>query len=140
MADKDILGLTAITPRLDGTEDIHIVQGVNSRKATTLDIVNIGSPIKPVSATAYTALAADRGKYIRFTAVTAITFTIDNSLHDPGDEISFEQAAAGVITLTNGAGVTIASRGSLFDSNGLNAVGTLKCVTASTFTAIGDLV
>jgi len=140
MADKDISSITAGSVPLDGTEKVHIIQGANSRRLLTGDIAAIGSPLATQAATAYTAVATDRNKHIRFTNVAAVAFTIDTGVHSAGDEIFGEQTtAAGVVTITAGAGVTINSRGGLVASNGQYAVFKLKCISTGVFTLSGDL-
>jgi hypothetical protein len=138
MADKDISTITAGTVPLDGTEKVHLIQGVNSRRLVTQDIANIGAPLDTQSGTTYTLIAADRGKWIRFTNAAAIALTVDNSVHAAGDEITIEQAGAGVITVTAGAGFTVNSSGTLIDSNGQYAVLSLKFISASVATLVGD--
>lgn len=94
------------------------------------------------SGTAYTAVLADGGTYIRFTSASAVTFTIppNSSVAFPtGTKISFEQAAAGTVTATAGAGVTISSRGSVFGTAGANAVATLVKVATDTWILSGDI-
>lgn len=44
MADKEISALTAVGTPLDGTELVHVVEGGNSRKATTQDIADLATP------------------------------------------------------------------------------------------------
>lgn len=43
MADKQIGALTAVGTPLDGTELVHVVEGGNSRKATTQDIADLAA-------------------------------------------------------------------------------------------------
>ena len=139
MADKNISALTAGTTP-DGTEKLHVIQGANSRRLTTADVAAIGLAFNTQVGTAYTAVATDRGKWIRFTNASAVTFTINSGVHTAGDEITLEQAGTGVVTVTAGAGVTVNSRGSLIATNGPYAVATLKCISSSVFTLVGDLV
>jgi len=139
MADKNISTLTAGTVP-DGTEKVHVVQGANSRRLVTQDLANLGSALKTEAGTSVTGVALDKGKWIRFTAATAVTWTINTGIHAAGDEITIEQAGAGVVTVTAGASVTINSRGSLIATNGQYAVASLKCISTGVFTLVGDLV
>src|SRR5688572_26357129 len=63
--------------------------------------------------TSYTAGLADAENYIRFTAATAVTFTVpnDSTVNFPLYTIvSYEQAGTGVVTVAGAAGVTVNSR------------------------------
>lgn len=139
MADKNISGLTAGSVPLAGTEKIHVVQGANSRQVTVQDVAVMGSPIKTVTTTTYTLLAADRGKWIRFTNAGAVTVTVDDAVHSIADEITIEQAGAGGITVAGGVGFTLNSRGDLFSTGGLHAVASLKFSAVNAATLVGDL-
>lgn len=138
MADKDISTITAgVKP--DGTEKLHVIQGANSRRLTTQDITGIGIELDTQAGATYTGVVGDAGKWIRFTSATAVVFTINTGIHVAGDEITIEQSAAGVVTVTAGASVTINSRGSLIATNGQYAVATLKCISTGVFVLVGDL-
>ncbi len=95
-----------------------------------------------ISGTSHTATLANSYGYLSFTNGSAITFTIppqaDVAWAD-GVTIAWEQAGAGVITITAGAGVTINSRGGLVASAGQFAVGQLKRTALNTWTLIGDV-
>jgi len=100
------------------------------------------SPVTVQTATAYTAGAADRDCYIRFTSGTAITFTIPANSVTPmplGSEITLEQGGAGSVTPTGAAGVTINKRGPVTSTAGQYAVATLKKVGTDVWTLTGDL-
>lgn len=140
MADKGITSLTAGPTALDGTEVMQMVDGANSRKTTSRQVADIGLALATQAGTAYTAVATDRGTWIRFTNAAAVAFTIDTGVHTAGDEITGEQTTVGgVVTITAGAGVTINSRGALIATNGTFAVFTLKCISTGVFTLVGDL-
>lgn len=139
MADKNISGLTAGSTPLDGTEKLHVIQGANSRRVTTGDVSNIGLALDTQTGTTYSTAAADRGKWIRMNNASAITVTISDATHTAGDEITFEQAGAGVVTFAAGGSLTLNSRGSLLDTNGQYAVATVKFISASVAVLVGDL-
>lgn len=138
MADKEILSLT-VADKPDGTESIHSVQGGNSRRITTDQIAELGAGIITDSSTSRTLVIGDAGKWIRFTSASPITCTIDVGIFSAGDEIAFEQAGAGVVTFTAGAGFTINSADSLVDSNGQFTIQGLKFISASQATLFGSL-
>ncbi|MBU3992583.1 MAG: DUF2793 domain-containing protein [Alphaproteobacteria bacterium] len=94
------------------------------------------------SGTSYTAVLGDAGGYIQFTNAAAIAFTIppnSSVAFAVGTVITIEQAGAGVVTITAGAGVTLNSRGSLVDTAGQYAVAQIKKVATDTWTIIGDV-
>jgi len=63
--------------------------------------------VKAIGATSYTLLSDDAGKYLRFTAATAVNFSIIADTVEEGDVITIRQAGAGQITLVAGTGVTL---------------------------------
>ncbi len=77
--------------------------------ATTSTWIPAGYAVKTITATTYTLLASDHGKILDFTAPTAITLTVPNTL-SVGFQVSITQASTGNITFTNGAGMTINNR------------------------------
>jgi len=138
MADKEISALTAAT-KPDGTEVIHGKQGANSRKITSQQLVELGASIVTDSTTSRAFVVGDVGKYIRFTNGAAITATFNTGIFSANDEMIFEQAGAGVITFTAGAGFTLTSAGSLVDSNGQQTVQGIKFLSASSAILFGNL-
>ena len=66
MADKEIGVLPAATSPLAGTEQVHVVEGANSRRTTVQDIADLGFTrvIETESGTTYTQVAADNLKYL----------------------------------------------------------------------------
>lgn len=138
MADKQISDLTTGT-RPDGSEELHVKQGANSRKLTTRDLAEIGASITTQSGTTYAPAVTDVGNWIRFTNGAAITITINNSIFSANDEIIFEQAGSGVFTVAAGAGVTLNSSGGLLSSNGQYSVVGIKFLSASVAVVFGDL-
>lgn len=139
MANKEIPDLT-VGDKIVGSEVFHGVQLGNSRKLSARSVADLGLGVATEAGTAVTAVADDNGDWIRFTAATAIVWTIDEDIFGVGDEITFEQAGNGVVTVTAGANVTINARGDRFNSNGLYSVATLKCVANNDFILVGDLV
>lgn len=98
------------------------------------------APVLAFAGTAYNLLAADQGKYLRFTNATAKTLTVrpDATEALPGDgEWHVRNAAASNITVTPGAGVTInaPAGGSLLIPQ--NGTATLKRVALDVFDLLG---
>jgi hypothetical protein len=60
MADKEISALTAVGTPLDGTELVHVVEGGNSRKATTQDIADLAEGIPSGNAFPDSPASGDR--------------------------------------------------------------------------------
>ena len=80
----------------------------------------------------YTAVLSDVGKRIVMNVATANTVTINNSIFSVGDTIFIANKAAGITTITAGAGVTINTSGSLALAQ--HGGGTLVALSASVFT------
>lgn len=99
-----------------------------------------GAAIEEIAGTAYTAAAADAGKWKRTSDAGAVTITIDANVHGAGDEISFEQGGAGQITFVAGAGMVLNARGGALKSAGQHAVCGLKFVSPTEATLFGDIV
>lgn len=93
--------------------------------------------------TSYTAVLGDDGDLITFDNASAITFTIPpNSAvaFGIGTQINVMQLAAGVVTITAGAGVTLRSQGSKLKTNGQYAVATCCKIATDTWVVVGNLV
>jgi hypothetical protein len=93
------------------------------------DITNL--PINDQTAS-YTAVVGDAGKRIVMNVATANTVTINDSIFTTGDTIFIANKAAGITTVTAGAGVTINTSGSLALAQ--HGGGTLVALSASVFT------
>jgi hypothetical protein len=92
--------------------------------------------------TSYTAVLGDDGDLITFDNASAITFTIPpNSAvaFGIGTQINVMQLAAGVVTITAGAGVTLRSQGSKLKTNGQFAVATCCKIATDTWVVVGNL-
>lgn len=100
-------------------------------------------PVKIVSATDYTLLLADVGKYLLFTNVGANVLTIPANADvalPVGTDIALEQNNTGVVTISPAAGVTInVSNGFNLKTGGQYAVASLKQIATDTWTAFGNL-
>ncbi len=101
------------------------------------------APVVGETGTARTAGLADAGSYLRFTHTSASTYTIapQASVAWAADtEIHIRRAAAGNLTLTAGAGVTLnaPSGGTLVMTNAMSV--TLKRVAENVWDVIGQTV
>lgn len=90
----------------------------------------------------YEAVLADANGYIRMNLAVPGTFTIppnDTVAFPIGTRLYIEQRGAGVITITPGSGVTLRSRGSVYNTGGQYAVATVVKVAADTWVLSGDV-
>jgi hypothetical protein len=91
------------------------------------------------AATAYTLAATDAGKYIVFTASTAVTVTVPADTLAVADEVLIEQRGTGQITVNAGTGTSIATSASNTNRTAEQyAVVGLKCVGTNTWTLTGE--
>lgn len=100
------------------------------------------SLINAQAAAAYTLQSTDVSQYLRLNNAGAVALTVPPNSAVPiaiGDEIPFEQAGAGIVTVAAGAGVTVNSRGGIMTTAGQFAVAMLKKVGPDTWTLTGDL-
>lgn len=92
--------------------------------------------------TSYTAVLADAETYINFSNASAITFTVppNSSVAFPvGTRIHIEQTGAGALSVAEGSGVTINSRGADLSVAGQYGVAVLIKKATDTWTLTGDL-
>jgi hypothetical protein len=131
----------------DGTDTLNLAIAVQTASNTitipdrtgtiTLDTISINAQ----TGTTYTLVLADAGKYVTLSNAAAIALTIPTnaSVAFPiGTTIAFEQAGAGVVTVS-GAGVTINSNGSLLSSNGQYASFAIIKTATDIWTLSGNL-
>jgi len=137
MADKALSALT-VAAKPDGTEIVHGLQGANSRGLTTRQIAEIGSSIIVDATTARVLAIGDVGKWIQFTNAAAITCTLNTGIFSAGDEITFEQNGSGVVTFMAGGGFTLNSSGALLNSGGQFSVQSVKFISGTTATLVGE--
>ncbi len=147
---------TTISDFAEAVQDVMgatLVQGANvtityDDVANTITIAAAGgggtaqpwSTVESLAASKTLALA-DAGKYLRCTDAVTVTVPPQSSVAwEANTEIHFEQAAAGAVTFTAGAGVTINKPASLNAVTAEQYVAvTLKRVAADTWTLIGAL-
>ena len=95
--------------------------------------------VKVTTSTAFTLDRSDAGRYIRFTASTAVTVTVPSGEFQTGDEILIEQAGTGQVNVSAGSGVTLNnSSANTTRTAERYAVVALKCVATDEFTLTGE--
>lgn len=126
---------TYTLPSADGTNG----QAVVTDGAGTLSLGNPFAPVASSSSTSYTLASGDAGKYIRFTATTAVTVTIPSGTFSTGTEFMFEQNNTGQVTVSAGSGVTLRNSASFLakTSERYSIIG-LKCVASNEFVLTGE--
>jgi hypothetical protein len=80
----------------------------------TLTTSAINLSINAQTATTYTLVASDNGKFITASNASAITFTVPSNATTPfaiGSQINIQQIAAGQVTISPASGVTINGTG-----------------------------
>lgn len=87
--------------------------------------------------TNYSIVAADAGKTLRATA--ALTFTIAQNTLAVGEFVNLQSATTGTVTVAQGTGATLVSRGSAFNLAGQWALATLYCDATNHFVLTGDI-
>lgn len=91
------------------------------------------------SGTAYSLVAGDEDTLIRFTAASAITFTVDD-VFPIGGRAEFVQSGAGELTFTAGAGVTIQAYGTATKLAGQHAWAAVVCLGTGIYGVVGNIV
>lgn len=89
-----------------------------------------------------TLLLSDAFAYLILTGAIARTVTIPPNVDvafEIGTQISFKQGGSGLLDFTEGAGVTIESRGALLDANGQSAVMSIVQDSTDVWSLFGDL-
>jgi len=92
--------------------------------------------------TTYTLVASDLGKLVTLSNASGITLTVPPSVFTSGNQINIQRIGAGLVTLAQGAGVTITSTGATASAPKLRAqysAATIICTGSNTFTVVGDL-
>lgn len=94
------------------------------------------------SGTTYTFAIGDANNWVEFSNASAITVTIPTnaSVAFPiWTTIDFAQAGTGVVTIVAAGGVTPLSAGTLFNTNGQNAVAGITKIATNTWRVYGNL-
>jgi len=130
---------------LDGITEAPVDGEYYGRKDGAWEIISAGGPAEVVTdaTTARNVLAADMGKYIRFTSGSAKTLTAQPDATEPlqdNGEWHIRNAAAGDLTIVEGSGVTVnpPNGGTLVVPEGGTV--TLKRVAEDEFDLLGQTV
>ena len=94
--------------------------------------------IKTIGGTSYDLIGSDAGKLLIFTNASAITVTVPPDVLTQGDVVCIRQGAAGQVTLTAGAGVTLSSSDNLLSTRTQAAQIALIADGANQFGVIGE--
>jgi hypothetical protein len=112
-------------------------------EATQLDAVATAMiAINAQTGTTYTTVLGDDGKLITCDNAASIALTIppnSSVAYGIGTQINIMQLAAGVVTITAGAGVTLQSAGSKFKTGGQYAVATCCKINTNVWVVLGNL-
>ena len=112
---------------------------------TSAEMTNVATAMVAINAqtgTSYTTVLSDDGKLITLDNAASITLTIppnSSVAYGIGTQINLMALAAGVVTITAGAGVTIRSDGSKLKLNAQYAVATCLKIASDTWVAVGNL-
>ena len=139
---ENIQGLSGITSLKDFPSSFSGQAGkypVVNTAESALEFVSGGRlAIKTVGGTSYTLLGSDAGKLLIFTNASAITVTVPPDVLTQGDVVCIRQGAAGQVTLTPGAGVTLSSSDNLLSTRTQAAQIALIADGANQFGVIGE--
>lgn len=94
--------------------------------------------IKTIGGTSYDLIGSDAGKLLIFTNASAITVTVPPDVLTQGDVVCIRQGAAGRVTLTAGAGVTLSSSDNLLSTRTQAAQIAVIADGANQFGVIGE--
>ena len=112
---------------------------------TAEEMTNVATAMISINAqtgTSYTTVLADDGKLITLDNAASITLTIppnSSVAYGIGTQLNLMALAAGVVTITAGAGVTIRSDGSKLKLNAQYAVATVLKIASDSWVAVGNL-
>jgi hypothetical protein len=96
----------------------------------------------PQAGATYTLVAGDLGKLVTLSSASSVTLTIPPSIFVAGNTINIQRTGAGLVTFSQGAGVTITSTGATASAPKLRAqysACTVICTASNQFTIVGDL-
>lgn len=103
---------------------------------------DITRAVNAQTGTSYTFVLADAGKLVTGANASAITWTVPpnaSAAFPVGTQIDLLQEGAGQITLAQGSGVTINSKGSNLKLTGQYSAATLVKTATDAWTLFGDL-
>lgn len=95
------------------------------------------STINTVAGTAYTLLATDAGKLVRFTSGSAVTLTIGTAIL-PGQKVDILRDGAGAVTWTAGGGTVLAA-GTATSIPVQYGAATIFCIDTNQYRVVGRI-
>lgn len=140
-ADGDIVPASGTGADADLRTDLAAADGYTLIGGLEDQLDGLGTTVSSTASTTYTFVLTDKIK--RFTAATAVTAVIPNeSLTDfpIGTYIECHQVGAGAITFSAAVGVTVTSRGGLYETAGQYAVAGIRKMASNSWQLVGDLV
>lgn len=94
--------------------------------------------VNPITATTYTLLASDRGKWLTFSSGSATTVTVPSTL-GKNFECVIQQIGAGQVTVSGATGVTVNNVDGFTAISGQYGIATLFEYATNTFVIAGNL-
>lgn len=132
---RDVIG-TALQATTGGGLSVTVDDAGDTIK------IALACSVTTQTGTSYTAVIGDGNSRIRFTNASTVTFTVppNSSVAFPiGTMLEVEQAGAGAVVPTAGAGVTIRNRSGYDQTSGQYAVAGLRKVATDEWSLTGDL-
>ena len=114
------------------TADSAEAIGVKWSTPTTLSLT-----INAQTGTTYTIVSGDINKLVTLNNASAITVTIPNGVFTTGQQVNFQQLAAGQVTFASDGTTTFTGTGTKLRAQ--YSASTLVCTGTNTFTLIGDI-
>tara|TARA_R110000823_G_scaffold20740_11_gene63245 strand:+ start:1846 stop:2637 length:792 start_codon:yes stop_codon:yes gene_type:complete len=114
------------------TADSAEAMGVKWSTPTTLSLT-----INAQTGTTYTIVSGDINKLVTLNNASAITVTIPNGVFTTGQQVNFQQLAAGQVTFASDGTTTFTGTGTKLRAQ--YSASTLVCTGTNTFTLIGDI-
>ncbi len=137
-----LLGSTGSTPAwasiTSSAGTVALTEGANTLNLETTSVL----PINVQTGTTYTLVLSDVGKLVTLDNGSSITLTVPlnaSVAYDTGTQILLEAKGAGTVSVTPAGGVTLNSRGAVFDSAGQYAMMNLVKIGTDLWVLSGDI-
>ena len=131
-----ITDLSGFPASFDGQAGKYAV--VNTAESAIAFVSGGRLGVKTIGGTSYDLIGSDAGKLLIFTNASAITVTVPPDVLTQGDVVCIRQGAAGQVTLTPGAGVTLSSSDNLLSTRTQAAQIAVIADGANQFGVIGE--